>query len=77
MLVRSKIVPQFVEKIKELKPNLSKQHNEMLKIKSEMLKIRKIGEIIKLEKNFPGISRIPRIFGIPGIFLKIFRFAGS
>ena len=40
----------------------------MLKIRSDMLKIKRSGKIIKLEKNsrenFPGI---PRIFGIPGI----------
>ena len=49
---------QFVEKMKKLKLSLSKQHNKMLKIKSEMLKIRNV-KIIKLEnffrENFPGI----------------------
>ena len=84
MLVRSKFFSQFVEKIEKLKPSLSKQHNKMLKIRSEMLKIRKNGKIIKLEKNsrknFQGIFRIPgiqRIFEIPGIFLKISRFHES
>ena len=51
MLVRSKNFPQFVENVEELKPSLSKQHNKMLKIRSQMLKIRNNGEIIKLEKN--------------------------
>ena len=61
--------------MEKLKLSLSKQHNKMLKIKSEMLKIRKNVEIIKLEKvsyeNFPVISRIPgiqKIFGIAEIF---------
>ena len=51
-LVRSKFFLLFVEKIEKLKPSLSKQHNKMLKIKSEMLKIRKNVKIIKLEKIF-------------------------
>ena len=38
MLVRSKFFPELVEKIEKLKLNLSKQHNKMLKMKSEMLK---------------------------------------
>ena len=41
MLVRSKFVPQFVEKIEKFKLSLSKQHNKMLKMRSEMLKSRK------------------------------------
>ena len=83
----SKFFPQFVEKIEKLKLTLSKQTNKMLKIRSEMLKIRKNSKIIKLEKNsqenFPEIfrtPRIPRIFrilGFPGIFLKIVCFPGS
>ena len=75
MLVRSKFFPQFVEKIEQLKLSLSKQRNKMLKMRSEMLKTKKKGKIIKLEKNyreiFPEIFRIPgipRIFGIPEIF---------
>ena len=67
MLVRSKFFSQFVEKIEKLELSLSKQHNKMLKIKSEMLKIIKNVKMIKLGK----ISRIPgfpRIFGIPIIF---------
>ena len=78
MLVRSKFFFQLVEKMKKFKVSWSKQLNEMLKIKSEMLKIRKNVKIIKLEKisseNFPEISRIPeisKIFGIPEIS-KIF-----
>ena len=49
--------------MEKLKLNLSKQHNKMLKIKSEMLKIRKNVKIIKLEKiyreNFWEFSGIP------------------
>ena len=73
--------------MEKLELSLSKQHNKMLKIKSEMLKIRKNVKIIKLEKisceNFQGVSRIPgipKIFGIPGIpekFFENFRFPGS
>ena len=74
MLVRSKVFPQFVEKIEKLTPNLSKQHNKMLKMRSQMLKIRKHGKIIKLGK----ISReIPRIFGIPGISRDSWKFFGK
>ena len=51
MLVKSKLFLQFVEKMEKLKL-LSKQHNKMLKINSEMLKIRKNVKIIELEKNF-------------------------
>ena len=50
MLVRSKFLLQFVKKMGKLKIHLSKQHDKMLKIKSEMLKIRKNVKIIKLEK---------------------------
>ena len=74
MLGRSKCFSQFVEKIEKLKLglSLSKQHNKMLKIKSEMLKNIKNVKMIKLgkisRKNFPGISRIPEIPRIfPGI----------
>ena len=58
MHVRSKFFPQFVEKIEKLKLSLLKRHNKMLKIESEMLKIRKNGKIIKLGK-FPGNVPIP------------------
>ena len=48
----------------------------MLKIKFEMLQIRKNVKTIKLEaisrENLPGIFRIPKIFGITGISRKIF-----
>ena len=52
MLVSSKFFLQFVEKIEKLKLSLSKQHNSMLKIRSEMLKTRKKGKTIKLGKFF-------------------------
>ena len=68
MLVTSKFFPQFVEKMEKLKLSLSKQHNKMLKIKSEMLKIRKNVIIIKLEKIFQEFLRN---------FLKTSRFPGS
>ena len=89
MLVRSKFLPQFVEKIEKLKLSLSKQHNKMLKIRSERLKIIKTVKMIKLGKIF-RIPGIPRVFGITGnfpefpgisrdrkIFKMIFRFPGS
>ena len=38
--------------MEKLKLSLSKQHNKMLKIKSEMLKIRKNVKIIKVEKFY-------------------------
>ena len=41
MIVRSKIFSRFVKEIERLKPSLSKQHNKMLKIRPEMLKIKK------------------------------------
>ena len=49
MLVRSKFFLQFDKKIEKLKLSWSKQYSKMLKIKSETLKIRKNGKIIKLE----------------------------
>ena len=52
MLVGSKIFLQFVEKMEKLKLSFRKQHNKILNIKSEMLKIRKNVKIIKLEKIF-------------------------
>ena len=76
MLVRSNFFPQFVKKIERLKLSLSKQRNKMLKIRFESLKIRKSDKIIEIGKtpreNVPGISRIPKIFGIASrkIFLK-------
>ena len=62
MLVRSKFFSQSVEKIEKLKLSLSKQHNKMLKIRSEMLKNDKI---IKLGKN--SWEHFPEIFLILGI----------
>ena len=65
MLVRSKFFSPFVEEIEKFILSLPKQHNKMLKFRSEMLKIKKNGKIIKRGK----ISRkIPRTFGISGIF---------
>ena len=56
MLVKSKFFPQFVKKIEKLKLSLSKHHNKMLKMRSEMLKNRKKGQTAKLgkfyQKNF-------------------------
>ena len=78
MLLKSKNFPQFVKNIEKLKLSLSKQHNKMLKIRSEMLKTRKKGKTVKLEKfslkNFPRISQIPgipRIFKTPGISREV------
>ena len=73
MLVRSKFFLHFVERMEKLKLSLSKQQSKMLKIKSELLKIRKNVKIIKLEyitrKSFriSRIPEIPMIFGIPVI----------
>ena len=77
MLVRSIFFSQYVQKIEKLMLGLSKQHNKMLKIKPEMLKIRKWQNNQTREKfpgNFPG--NIPN----PGnyeYFQKIYRFPGS
>ena len=75
MLVRSKFFLQFVEKMEKLQLSLPIQHNKMLKIKSEILKIRKYVKINKLEKisrenfrEFPEISE--------NLF-QIFPFLGS
>ena len=62
MLVRSNFFSHFVEKIENFKLRLSKQHNEILKMRSEMQKTRKESKIIKLgnifreknAKNFPN-----------------------
>ena len=82
--MRSKFFPQFVEKMEKLKLSLSKQHDKMLKIKHEMLKIRKCFKIIQLAKisreNFLGIFRIPEsrrflvLRKFPGTPEKFFRF---
>ena len=66
MLVRSKFFLQFVEKMEKIKLSLSKQHNKMLKIKSEMLKIKKC-QNNQARKNFPGISeKFFENFSFPG-----------
>ena len=57
MLVRSKFFSQFVEKIEKLELSLSKQHNKMLEIRSEMLKIIKNVKMIKLGKFPKKFSR--------------------
>ena len=59
MLVRSKFFSQLVEKIEKLELSLSQQHNKMLKIRCEMLKIIKSVKIIKL---------------LEGIFLEFLEF---
>ena len=64
MLVRSKFILQFVEKMEKLKLSLSKQHNKMLKIISEMLKIRKKCQNNQAQKNFP--RKLSKIFRVPG-----------
>ena len=46
MLVSLKFFSQFVKNIEKLQLSLSKQHNKMIKIRSEKLKIRKNGEVI-------------------------------
>ena len=80
MLVRSKFSSQFVEKSEKLKLSLSKQCNKMLKIRFEMLKIRKNGKIIKLEKNSRENFPNPEDFrdpGIPGNFFENSPFPGK
>ena len=47
-----KFFSSICQKMEKLKLSLSKQHNKMLKTKSEMLKIIKNVKIIKLEKIF-------------------------
>ena len=74
--MRSKFFLEFVKKMEKLKLSLSKPHDKMLKMKSEMLKIRKNVKIIKREKisreNFPEIFR--RTFSRPanGPVLSLF-----
>ena len=74
MLVRSKFFLQFVEKMEKLQLTLSKHHNKMPKIKSEMLKIRKNVKIIKLEKI--SLENFREFFGIPVKFFEDFPFPG-
>ena len=71
MLVSSKLFLEFVEKMEKLKLTVAKQHNKMLRIKSEMLKIRKNVKIIKLGKIYRENFR-----EFPNISLKISRFPG-
>ena len=66
--------------MEKLELNLSKQDNKMLKIKFEMLKIRKNVKIIKLEEisrqNFREFSESREFPRIPRNVLKISRFPG-
>ena len=54
MLVRSKFFYSFVENIEKLELSLSKQHNKMLKIRSEMLKIIKKCQNNQARQTFSG-----------------------
>ena len=54
MLVRCKFFPQFVAKIERLNLSLSKQHNNMLKIRFEMLKIKRIWQIKPAREKISG-----------------------
>ena len=56
MLVRSKFFPRFVEKIEKLKRSSSKQHKKMLKVRSEMQKIRKKWQNDQAREKFPEKS---------------------
>ena len=75
--------------MEKLKLSLSKQHNKTLKIKSELLKIRKNAKIIKLEKisrknirefseswKFGRFSRLREFLGIHENFFENFPFPG-
>ena len=62
MLVSLEFFPQFVEKIEKLKLSLSKQHNKMPKIRSQMLTIRKIGKIINFPGNFANFRDYRKFF---------------
>ena len=71
-----KIFLQLVE-MEKLQLSLLKQHNKILKIKSEMLEIRKNVKIIKLEKisheffrEFSESRESRRFSGIPETFRK-------
>ena len=52
--MRSKFFLQLVEEMEKFKLSLSKQHNKVLKIKSEMLKIRKKIQNNQARKRIPG-----------------------
>ena len=75
MLVRSNFFLQFVEKTEKLRLSLSKQHNKMLKIKSEMLKIRKKCQNSQVRKYFP--QKFWEFPEIPEKFFKNFSFPGQ
>ena len=81
MLVRSKFFPQFVEKIEKLKLSLSKLHNKMPKIRSEMLKIKKIAKYSSSEKLpekiSPKFSESRKFSEVPGNFFENFPFSGK
>ena len=75
--MKSIFFPRFVEKIEKLKLGLSKQHNKMLKIRSEMLKTRKKKPNNRAREIFPGMFQIPEtpwIFEIPKIFRNYLEF---
>ena len=69
MLLRSKFLPQFVEKIEKFKLSWSKQYNKMLKMRSKMLKNHKKSITIN-----PGN---PENFRDPGNFFLNFPFPGK
>ena len=77
MRVRSIFFLQFVEKMEKLKLSLSTEHNKMLKIKTEMLKISKYVEARPLGEisceNFSGNFINPEIVEN---FLKTVPFPG-
>ena len=87
MFVRSKFFSQFVEKIEKLELSLSKQHNKMLKIRSENAENHKKCQNDQARENFPekfprnlpnpGNPEIFRVPGNPGKFLKNFPFPGK
>ena len=83
MLVRSKFFPQCVEKIEKLKLSLSKQRYKMLKMRSETLKTRKKGKIIKQGKfswefsQSRAFLRSRKFSGFPGKFFENFPFPGK
>ena len=74
-----KIFPSICRKIEKFKISLSKQHNKMHKMRSEMLKTRKKQDN-QARENFrdPEKFRNPKNFPtFPRNFWKIFRFQGS
>ena len=82
MLVRSKFFSEFVEKIEKFKVSLSKQHNKMLKMRSEMLKTRKKAKSSSSGKfpesrGFLGFREFPGKFFENFQFKNLFRFPES